>query len=74
MTVWPNPAKGKVTIRTEVYSADDVQIVALDGRNVLSQVHILAQNSNETVFDISSLPNGVYLVKLPTKTVKLIKF
>jgi hypothetical protein len=70
--VYPNPAADKITIETSVVSKEsNLVIVNIAGRELITrQVSEL-----KTVIDISSLPSGVYFVRLTNdRTVEVGKF
>ena len=58
LTVYPNPASTHITIETS--SQGQVSIINLQGQELMSQ----QITQPKTEIDISSLPSGVYLVKL----------
>jgi hypothetical protein len=61
MLIYPNPAKEKLTIETPpVSTKTDLTIMNLNGVEILSQT----VTGPKTQLDLSSLPAGVYLVRL----------
>ena len=67
LTVYPNPAKGVLTIETEEQGA--YQIIDPIGRFVL-QGQI---SKSQTKLDIAALPSGMYLLRINTRMVKFFK-
>ncbi len=65
--LYPNPAYDKVTF-CNVEGTQTVKIYALDGRLMKT----LQVTGNQTV-DIATLPTGLYLVNIGSKTFKLMK-
>ncbi len=70
LTVYPNPTNDKITLSFENFDgATTVQILDLFGKMVYNQTIA----SNETILDLSDLPNGVYLVKSGISITRVIK-
>jgi hypothetical protein len=70
--IYPNPVTDKVTIETSAIQTNgQLSIITLTGQQLISrQVTEL-----ETVIDLSTLPSGVYFVRLTNdKTVQVGKF
>ena len=69
LKIYPNPSSDKITIETsEKLQKSYLSIYNLNGMELLKQ-HILESKS---IIDISSLPSGIYLVKvLGDKTVQI---
>ena len=67
LAVHPNPASNHITVSTP--DGTTIQILDMTGRQILSQ----PSRHGETLIDISSLPQGIYLLKSGTQTAKLIK-
>ena len=67
VSIYPNPTTGPLSIRTEKNS--EAQIYSLEGK-LLQSVQI-KKGVND--LDISDLPKGVYLIKTPTESSKIIK-
>ena len=61
LSVYPNPARDKITIgSSEIPVNGQLSILDISGKELLQQ----PINGQKTVIDISSLPGGVYIVKL----------
>lgn len=58
ITVWPNPATGKIYINTS--DNHSISLNDLTGRSVLSI------NKGQNEFDVSHLPRGLYILKIKT--------
>jgi hypothetical protein len=56
MNVYPNPTKGKITIKAE--SAKCIEVINIEGK----QVYI----GNENEIDLSLQPKGIYIIKVIT--------
>jgi hypothetical protein len=72
ISIFPNPAIDKITIETSgVVKESYLEIVNIEGQKLMtSQI-----TQSQTQIDISSLPSGVYFVRLTNdKTVELGKF
>ncbi|ASE63831.1 T9SS C-terminal target domain-containing protein [Chryseobacterium indologenes] len=67
VSIYPNPTTGPLSIRTEKNS--EAQIYSLEGK-LLQSVQI---KKGVNGLDISDLPKGVYLIKTPTESSKIIK-
>ena len=66
--VFPNPTRGTITIETTTSLAQRIQLISLDGK-LLRDIQSL---KNQTQLDLSALANGVYFLKVGTKTQKVI--
>jgi hypothetical protein len=64
VTLFPNPHKGSLTLEFEVEGMKDIIVMDAYGKKVYS-----AENVNTPVyhFDISSEPNGIYLIRVIMK-------
>lgn len=60
LIIYPNPNNGKLTVKYQGnQSIQNIEIVDMNGRTVyLSDV-----NSNESIHDVSLLPNGIYTIR-----------
>jgi len=70
MSVFPNPAKNKVSvvIRSSEHSAYELSISNLLGNILISDQVQFANGKSVSDIDVSSLPNGVYFVKIQKET------
>jgi hypothetical protein len=78
LTVFPNPAKGLITIDYNHLNRGDVnlEILSLNGKKVKTLINkeLLPSGKYQNAFDISGLPNGVYFVRLNSgKSVESVK-
>lgn len=64
ISVYPNPTIGELRIETEKLRIDNIEIVDVMGKNLLSFKSLQPQG---TMLNISSLPSGVYFVKIRTE-------
>lgn len=76
LSIYPNPTRGEVYILTEKsYKDSKISILDLTGRTV--QQTSLDLTDKKGILDVSSLPTGVYVIKIDTNdgviTKKLIK-
>ncbi len=60
ITIYPNPAKDKITIRGELEVIKSIKIISSDGKEILKSV-------SENV-DISSLSKGFYFLEIETES------
>ena len=67
LSIFPNPVHDVLTIRN-LQGKQTISIYALDGRR-MKTIEVTGNQSN----DISDLPIGLYLVKTPAQTLKMIK-
>ena len=58
--IYPNPANTQITIETHPISKGQLTICNLNGQEIMQQQLF----NSKTQLDISSLSNGVYLVKV----------
>ncbi|MBL7825780.1 MAG: T9SS type A sorting domain-containing protein [Saprospiraceae bacterium] len=64
--LFPNPAMSQVTVEVPVEQESDVTVSIIDpsGKVALQQNSTLVKGENQLVFDLNSLPNGVYFVQV----------
>ncbi|MDR0834164.1 MAG: InlB B-repeat-containing protein, partial [Candidatus Symbiothrix sp.] len=62
--VSPNPATNYITI-SGIQTGETVRLINLNGKTVLT--------TNTATINVSNLPNGVYLVRVGTQTLKFVK-
>ncbi|MBP2618776.1 T9SS type A sorting domain-containing protein [Chryseobacterium jejuense] len=67
LTLYPNPTNGPLSIKAE--SNSEAQVYSMDGK-ILKTV-LIQKGSNE--INISEFPKGVYFIKTPTESTKVIK-
>ena len=65
--VYPNPASGKLMINTGCGEMQTAEIMSIDGRKVMEVPVTL-----ETPVDVSRLPQGVYILRVGSRTEKII--
>ena len=69
--IYPNPTDGKITINNEQLTINNIEIVDVLGKILLS---IPSSSSPETIIDISHLANGIYFLRINNnKSIKIIK-
>ncbi|MBN2610936.1 MAG: CotH kinase family protein [Bacteroidales bacterium] len=68
MDVFPNPAKGMISVHSGSKSAAAIEIIDLSGRVVLKQK---TSSGNITEIDLSSLKSGSYLIRCGELTTKV---
>ena len=61
VTIYPNPAKSKITVKSNRYQFDSFEIYDLGGRKMLGQNTI---DSNQFFVKIENLSPGMYIIKL----------
>lgn len=64
ISIYPNPATGKLMIETQELEITDIDILDMTGRRV-SFVPLLTSSANKQI-DISHLGTGIYFVKIQT--------
>ncbi len=71
--VYPNPANSSITISTEKTIAQKISLLDVYGRTIKT----VQPNSLQTIFDLQSIENGIYFVRVVNgnlkQTVKIIK-
>jgi subtilisin family serine protease len=65
--VYPNPTTGKLTINTGCGEKQTAEILSIDGRKVMEMPVTL-----ESSIDVSGLPKGVYILRVGSRTEKVI--
>ena len=80
LTAYPNPTHGNVTIQQETNKGiNSVEIPAQGKSSDKSIIQVFDLNGDMVMqpttnpFDMSALPNGIYLIKVNGETVKVIK-
>ncbi len=64
--MFPNPATSQLTVEVPMEAEADVQVAIFDlsGRAAMRQHRLLGKGDNQMLFDVHSLPNGVYFVQV----------
>ena len=65
--VYPNPATGKMTINTGCGETQTAEILTVDGRKVMQ-----TPVTQEATIDVSNWPKGVYILRVGSRTEKVI--
>jgi hypothetical protein len=68
--IYPNPTTGNLRIESDELKIENVDIFDVYGRKLLSTLSLKSQYAT---IDISHLPAGVYIVKIPTESGGIIK-
>jgi hypothetical protein len=67
---YPNPTHGKITVESAAVNAGDmIDIYNLNG----TLVRKYTAEKGKTTLDMSSLPAGIYIVKINNERVKVVK-
>ena len=70
LIAYPNPANSKITIKEEhIKSGDIIEVYAMNG-SIVGRFHA---NGKETTIDISRYAQGIYLVRVNRKEIKIVK-
>lgn len=64
VSIFPNPTRDRITIRTDIETGGTIQLIDLQGRKLLSQALEIQENSGE--MDLSAFPAGTYIVMIET--------
>ena len=70
LTVFPNPTKGKVTV-TGLDSKVKLELLDMMGRNL--PLPIVSRHEKEAILDLGELAPGLYLLRTPEGSAKLLK-
>lgn len=62
LEVMPNPVSHKLYIKHTLHEASKIELLALDGKS--QNYQLIANNDNSTELDVSSVPSGLYLLRL----------
>jgi len=69
----PNPTIGKVNVVVENVQLNEIEVYNTMGQNVSSRVFIQESGEHQFTIDLSALPMGIYLVRTPYATAKVMK-
>jgi hypothetical protein len=66
LVLFPNPASSLVTLSLNALQSSEVsiEIMSVTGAILLSELRTIESGANTEVLDCSSLPSGMYFVKL----------
>lgn len=67
--IYPNPTSGKITFEGDASAA----IFNIAGKNVTAAAQTIGTDGVRVTFDVSSLPNGMYLLRTASGTKRFIK-
>lgn len=73
LVIFPNPASNLVTVKGDLVSLTNFQLLNTMGQNVRANIHSYKHDDKTLVLDISSLRAGVYLIKNGSKVYSLVK-
>lgn len=68
VAVFPNPANNSITIENKTTQELNAEIIAVDGKVVISQFEVNANNR----IDISKLKSGIYLIRVTNSNYQVI--
>jgi hypothetical protein len=71
--IYPNPAKGIITIESNLKLGSEILIFNNLGQNITEQLNFISSSNNSQTIDLSSVPKGIYYLKSGTKTQQIIK-
>lgn len=71
LTSWnfyPNPNQGAINLELNLTSGADIKLSLVNaiGQTMLSEVRTLQAGANHLGWDVSSIPNGIYLISVTT--------
>ena len=63
ISLYPNPTSGKINFKNinNIY-IDEIEVISITGKVVLKATDVFSNN----IFDVSGLPNGIYVVRIKT--------
>ena len=70
---FPNPTKGLLSIEGGADEIESVTFYDVQGVNVSGQVKLVERNLYRSMYDLSKLPVGVYIIETPNHSVKVRK-
>lgn len=74
IVAFPNPAKSKLTIKSEHINYNEVKITSLLGTELNLDIHLLDDSNKDAIeLDISKLKPGIYIVTFRNRTLRFIK-
>lgn len=62
--IFPNPTSGKLHLYSNPLFTDNIQLECWDLQGKLQKAFAYSENWNHLIWDISDLPNGMYLLKI----------
>lgn len=71
VTVYPNPTTGLVNLNWNLQKEEKASITFSDitGRELLQKSIIVNKGKDNTVLDLSSIPNGLYIISVKSETI-----
>ena len=60
--IWPNPAQNSIQVTIKNSQAGDIQLTNMMGQEIKREAVPAGQPA--VIFDLTNLPNGVYLLKV----------
>jgi hypothetical protein len=73
INVYPNPTNAQITIEGSKAEIANLRIYDLQGQDVGSRIKIVESSDFSLTLDISTLRNGMYLIKTSTEVTKIFK-
>ncbi len=70
---YPQPASDRITLEGVTGNSHEIMITDITGRVVTGKVKLISELPGRIIYDITSLPPAVYLIKTASGTVKVIK-
>ncbi|MCZ2394401.1 MAG: T9SS type A sorting domain-containing protein [Chitinophagales bacterium] len=61
LSIYPNPSSGQFSLNTDLYQNGIVEIYSITGQRIIS---LIVPSLEQVQLDISSQPNGLYIVKV----------
>jgi hypothetical protein len=61
--IYPNPAENVLEITSSIFKGENISIEISDPTGMTSECKVLNRNRERASLDISSLPNGIYILK-----------
>ena len=70
--VYPNPAKNSITIATGTDAPAKIELIDLTGKIIL-EIKNIDLTENKFTIDVSTLPRGIYIIRLDFEYIQLAK-
>lgn len=72
LSVFPNPANKLITVNGTIDEIGELEVLDLLGKSLLDKVEVI-QNTQGLHLDITSIPEGLFILKVGTQSTRVVK-